>query len=105
MNCFSGGDLSNLDPSSLRATEEFLLNSSVEIEQSLACANVVNAQPPSPSVEELVEGAEISWEDEVQDENLSTSNSKNDVTSVQDNDKDVPPPYRKVSLMNFIEFA
>lgn len=96
MICFSGGDLSNLDPSSLRATEEFLLNSSVEIEQSLASCIVVNPDPPSPSVEELVEGAEISWEDEVQDEDQSTSNSKNDVTSSQDVDKDVPPPYRKV---------
>lgn len=96
MICFSGGDLSNLDPSSLRATEEFLLNSSVEIEQSLASSIVVNPQQPSPSVEELVEGAEISWEDEVQDEDQSTSNSKNDVTSSQDDDKDVPPPYRKV---------
>lgn len=94
--CFSGGDLSNLDPSSLRATEEFLLNSSVEIEQSLASCIVVNPDPPSPSVEELVEGAEISWEDEVQDEDQSTSNSKNDITSSQDVDKDVPPPYRKV---------
>lgn len=96
MICFSGGDLSNLDPSSLRATEEFLLNSSVEIEQSLASSIVVNPQQPSPSVEELVEGSEISWEDEVQDEDQSTSNSKNDVTSSQDDDKDVPPPYRKV---------
>lgn len=96
MICFSGGDLSNLDPSSLRATEEFLLNSSVEIEQSLASSIVVNPQQPSPSVEELVEGAEISWEDEVQDEDQSTSNSKNEVTSSQDDDKDVPPPYRKV---------
>lgn len=96
MICFSGGDLSNLDPSSLRATEEYLLNSSVEIEQSLASAIVVNPHQPSPSVEELVEGAEISWEDEVQDEDQSTSNSKNDVTSSQDDDKDVPPPYRKV---------
>lgn len=97
MYFFSGGDLSNLDPSSLRATEEFLLDSSVDIEQTLASATVVNPQPPSPSVEELVEGAEISWEDgeDEVDQSIS-SNPKIEVTSPQDNDKDVPPPYRKV---------